>query len=367
MHRGDRATLVTRHLPQELAVHVPAGVDVKTLKIAHSPTRFHFLESICDVLYSPLLFLLVPTDTDWDIYWNDNTLAALFVDSLRRRKRRLFFCLQLPHFAYGQTMLVARSYPPLSWLVPVFAPLYRWLDRLMARRADLIVAISQMVRRDCLRVYGTVAPITGSPGIDPPRPEVIDRDFIRRDLGIRSPYILVTAGKLIPKKNFDLFVRVIDRLRRDGVDVTGVIIGDGPFRERVARLIRSLDLASHCLMTGFVAAYDDVLRYMSGATIYVYLERNVPFGLTPLEASSLAVPVVAFEGGGVDETVVDGETGRTIPTHYDAEDIARLLADMLQHDRGMLRRWGERGAQVAVGWTWEQSYTRFVGLMTGGA
>jgi glycosyltransferase involved in cell wall biosynthesis len=359
VRRHQRVTVVTRHLPTGLAAHLPDDVEVRQLSWAHRPTRFHFLESLCDVLYSPFLFRLVPEDSDYDIYWNDNTLSSLFIDSLRRKKNRVFLCMQLPHFAYGQTGLVARSYPPLSWLVPVLAPLYRWLDKLFAGRADLVIAISKMVRDDCVRVYRRDVAIA-SPGIDPPAPHLLDPGFIRRALPIRSQHILVSTGKIIPKKNFDLFVQVVHRLRQREVDVTGVIVGDGPLRERVARLIRSLELEPYCLMTGFVSEYADVLRYMSGATLYVYLERDVPFGLTPLEAGSLGVPVVAFEGGGVEETVVDGENGRKLPAAYGAEEIADLIAGLLEGSAEELARMGDRAKEMVKRWTWGRAYDRFL-------
>lgn len=357
--RGESVTLVTRHLPERLATHVPTGVNVRRLRWAHRPTRFHFLESICDVLYSPFLFPLVPGDSDWDVYWNDNTLASLFIDSFLRKKRRAFFCLQLPHFAYGQTRLVARSYPPLSWLVPLLAPLYRWLDRLFAARADRVLAISQMVRDDCRRVYGRHDIPTVGPGIDSPHADVVDPGFVRERLGIDTDHVLVTAGKIIPKKNFDIFVRVVGELRNRGLDVSGVIIGDGPLRSRIESLIASLGISEHCRMVGFVPDYEDVLRYMSGATVYLYLERKVPFGLTPLEAGSLGVPVVAFRGGGVEETVIDGENGRKLPSRYGPEEIADVLEEMLRAGPETLAAMGRRGREIAERWSWDASYDRF--------
>ncbi len=182
---------------------------------------------------------------------------------------------------------------------------------------------------------------------------------MRDRFAIRTDHVLVTAGKLIPKKNFDLFVMALDALRRRGVDVAGVIVGDGPLRERIERLIRSLELDSWCHMTGFVSKYEDVLRYMSGASIYVYLERRVPFGLTPLEAGSVGVPVAAFEGGGVEETIEDGENGVKIPTDFQPRQIAGVLADLLARPRAERERMGRKGREMAAKWTWDRAYDRF--------
>jgi phosphatidylinositol alpha-1,6-mannosyltransferase len=255
---------------------------------------------------------------------------------------------------------VTRSYPPLSWLVPLLAPLYRWLDRVFARRADRIVAISKMVRDDCRRVYGRDDIRTAGPGVDPPAPELVDPGYLRRRLRIDTRHVLVTVGKLIPKKNFDMFVRVVKELRDRGRDVGGVIIGDGPLRDEIEGLIVRLGLEGRCLMTGFLREYEEVLRYMSGATIYMYLERNVPFGLTPVEAGSLGVPVVAYEGGGADETIVPGENGRKLPAGYGSEEIADVVEELLEAPEGVLAEMGDAGRTMAARWSWEAAYDRFL-------
>jgi glycosyltransferase involved in cell wall biosynthesis len=101
---------------------------------------------------------------------------------------------------------------------------------------------------------------------------------------------------------------------------------------------------------------------MSGATIYLYLERDVPFGLTPLEAGSVGAPVVAFEGGGVEETVIDGENGRKVPSSWGADEIAGLLLELLSSPE-TLKLMGDTGRRRALRWTWHGAYERFSQLI----
>lgn len=360
--RGDRVTLVTRHVPEDLRPHIPPGVEVRTLRFAHRPTRLHFFESISDVAYSLFLFRLVPRASDCDVYWNDSTLASLFLDSLLRTKLRMFYCLQLPHFAYGQTWLVTRSYPPLSWLVPIFVPIYRWLDRLFARRADSIVTLSRSVQKDCAMVYPRKPVFTVNPGVVLPSATLSDPSFIRRTFPIDSRQILVTAGKLIPKKNIPLFVEILAGLRSRGLDVAGVVVGDGPMRSEIELSIARHGLEEACLLAGFIPSYEDVLRIISGASLYLYLERRVPFGLTPIEAGAVGVPVVAFEGGGVEETVADGVNGWKIPEDWGAEQITELLASLLNEPDKLLQQ-GREGRRMAAERTWSRSYADFAQLI----
>jgi glycosyltransferase involved in cell wall biosynthesis len=74
----------------------------------------------------------------------------------------------------------------------------------------------------------------------------------------------------------------------------------------------------------------------------------------------LGVPVVAFEGGGVEETVVDGENGRKLPAAYGAEEIADLIAGLLEGSAEELARMGDRAKEMVKRWTWGRAYDRFL-------
>ncbi len=68
---------------------------------------------------------------------------------------------------------------------------------------------------------------------------------------------------------------------------------------------------------------------LQGAVCFAYAPRLEPFGLAPLEASALGVPIVAVAEAGVRETVVDEDTGLLVahdPVQMGAA-IGRLLAD----------------------------------------
>ncbi|MBU2632413.1 glycosyltransferase, partial [Patescibacteria group bacterium] len=54
---------------------------------------------------------------------------------------------------------------------------------------------------------------------------------------------------------------------------------------------------------------EELVKFYKGAKGFLALAKDEDFGITPVEAMSLGTPVVAFNGGGYKETVIDGKTG----------------------------------------------------------
>ncbi len=88
------------------------------------------------------------------------------------------------------------------------------------------------------------------------------------------------------------------------VDVASfaVVIGDGPDLSR----LRS-KATSNITMLGF-QPFDVIRNHLRQARAFIFAAEE-DFGIAPVEAQACGTPVIAFGGGGVTETVVDGETG----------------------------------------------------------
>ncbi|MDO8452334.1 MAG: glycosyltransferase, partial [bacterium] len=61
-------------------------------------------------------------------------------------------------------------------------------------------------------------------------------------------------------------------------------------------------------LLGFVPD-SEVGELYAGAKAFLALERDVDFGMTPVEAQAQGTPVIAYNGGGYPESVIDGKTG----------------------------------------------------------
>jgi glycosyltransferase involved in cell wall biosynthesis len=178
-----------------------------------------------------------------------------------------------------------------------FAAAFRRLDRRAAARADLYVAISEIVRRRIRARYGRDAPVVYPP-VD------LDR-FTPSPRGER----LLVVSRLLPYKRVDL---VVDAATRAGIglDVVGIGPALADLRRRAGPTVRFLGrLADH-----------EVTEVVEGCRAFC-LPGVEDFGIAPVEANAAGKPVVAFAGGGALETVLDGQTG----TFFDAHTVDSLL------------------------------------------
>jgi glycosyltransferase involved in cell wall biosynthesis len=123
--------------------------------------------------------------------------------------------------------------------------------------------------------------------------------------------------------------RVLDREPAFRLD----LVGDGPLRSEVERLIETMRLGDAVCVHGSV---DDVPAVLSGATFFVLASTSEGVSLTLLEAMAAGVPVVATCVGGNPEVVVHGETGVLVPPGA-PEALADAMLWMLHQPRARER------------------------------
>lgn len=175
-------------------------------------------------------------------------------------------------------------------------------ERGVGTLADAHVAVSPLTRR-------RVAALTGDP-VDLV-PNGIDLDAIRAVPPASDRYDVVYAGRLIPEKNVALLVRAVARLAVDDPDVRCRIVGDGPERRRIERLVATLGLDEQVELSGFLPEVEDVYALMKAADVYASPSRREGFGIGALEAQACGTPVVtvAEPMNAAADLVDDGVTG----------------------------------------------------------
>jgi len=109
-----------------------------------------------------------------------------------------------------------------------------------------------------------------------------------------------------------------------------VLVGDGPERESLERLVRELGLADRVRFLGSLSR-DEVLRQLAGARAAVLSSawENLPHAA--VEALAVGTPVVSTAVGGVPEVVHDDENGLLVPAG-DVPALAAALRRMLEDD-----------------------------------
>ncbi len=174
----------------------------------------------------------------------------------------------------------------------------------------------------------------------------VDHRAFRRAEEPSGEASVLFVGRLVEKKGCDLLIRAMSIVQQELPDVLLTIIGDGPMRESLDKLTKSL--AVRCRFLGSRSS-EEIKQMLQRATIFCAPSRTAKngdsegLGIVFLEAQAMGVPVVSALHGGIPEAVTHGETGLLAPEgdyHTLAEHLQLLLR---REDLRLL--YGSRGIQ----------------------
>lgn len=158
---------------------------------------------------------------------------------------------------------------------------------------------------------------------------------------------VVFAGRHIPEKQVPALVRAFALVREQAPQLRLAILGDGPERAEVERLVDDLGLRDAIDVPGFVSP-EEVERRIADAVCLVLPSRREGYGQVVVEASAKAVPSVVARApdNAAVELVDDGENGY-VAASASPQDLAAAILRV--HAEGFaLRertaRWLERNA-----------------------
>ncbi|HKW94421.1 MAG TPA: TIGR03088 family PEP-CTERM/XrtA system glycosyltransferase [Methylomirabilota bacterium] len=141
----------------------------------------------------------------------------------------------------------------------------------------------------------------------------------------RDALVLGTVGRLDPVKDQGALVRAFAAIIPRHPEAVLLIAGDGPCREELTNLVRSMGLDGRVRLLGERRDIPSVL-----ASLDLFLLPSIAEGMsnTVLEAMATGLPVVATRVGGNPELVEEGVTGRLVPPR-DHEALVGAMNDYL--------------------------------------
>lgn len=144
---------------------------------------------------------------------------------------------------------------------------------------------------------------------------------------IGSDYNLLSVGGLNPTKNTETLIKAVHILKQRGENVKYHVLGDGPLRGKVQKMINNFGLENNVILHGYRT---DVERFYKECSLYVHPANLEGFGMAVVEAMSYMCPVLVADSCALPELIVDGESGFILPT-YDAvawaDKIECILSD----------------------------------------
>ncbi len=266
----------------------------------------------------------------------------------------------------GARRQVALTHGHEVWWARV--PVTRQLLRRIADQVDVMTYVSEWCHE---RIAPALSPAGRgrmrrlSPGVDPQRfyPGCGGAD-VRRSLGLAADTpVVVCLGRLVPRKGQDTLVRAWPEVLERHPGARLLLVGDGPDRGRLERLVDRVGVRAAVTFTGGVA-WEDVPAYIDAGDVFAMPCRTrrrglevEAWGIVFLEAQACGLPVVIGESGGAPETLGGpGEVVRPV-----AGTVARALVHWLTVQSG-----DERERVASVAWSWQDAAHRLAVMLEPG-
>ena len=210
--------------------------------------------------------------------------------------------------------------------------LFLRIERFLARRTSRLIAVSEEVRDDLVRLG--VAPAEQIEvirlGFDLSRfaadaaTRGARRDALRARLGIpRDARVVTIIARLVPIKRVDRFLALAERLAHEP-DVWFLVAGDGELRAELQAIALPPGLAERVVWAGF---QQDVPGVCFASDVVVLTSDNEGTPVSLIEAQAAGVPVVSTRVGGA-ATVVGDRPGALVAA-TDVAGLARAVGAVL--------------------------------------
>ncbi|MFH2040329.1 MAG: glycosyltransferase family 4 protein [Chloroflexota bacterium] len=179
-------------------------------------------------------------------------------------------------------------------------------------------------------------------------PNGVDLDVFAPVVREWSPPRLLSVGRLVYQKGFDLAARALANLI--DLDWEWTVVGDGTYRQEFEKICLELGIVRRVKLVGW-RSKPDLIQHYNQANLFVFPSRHEGMPNAILEAMSSGLPVLASHIAGNEELVQASETGLLFPS----ESVADLQAALLEliPDAARRREMGEAGRnRVAANYSW---------------
>jgi glycosyltransferase involved in cell wall biosynthesis len=220
-----------------------------------------------------------------------------------------------------------------------------YLQQLFVKVADKVVGIAPTVisyLSDQVKIPKSKLRLINN-GVNSPR-EVSPSELeeLRLELGIeKDDLIFGSAGRFYNEvKRFTDILEAIHQLPASKVKF--LLLGQGPDQDLILRKAKKLGLEKRLILPGY---QNDTAPFYELMDIFCIASAHEGFGLVAAEAMLHGLPVIATKVGGLQDIVLDQETGYLVPP-LSPESLAEKIQLLIEQPE-LRQEMGEKGKQRA--------------------
>ncbi|MCL1886851.1 MAG: glycosyltransferase [Betaproteobacteria bacterium] len=216
-----------------------------------------------------------------------------------------------------------------------------WFVSLKYRLYDHIITISEAIRQVLISEGVPSQKITCvRSAVDPtPYLQPVDRTLMSKEFRLpENALVIGIVAQLIPRKGHHYLIDAIEILSKDYPQIRVICFGQGPLLSPLKTIVQQKKLENVIQFAGFRT---DLPKWLGGLDILAHPADMEGLGVSLLQASAAAVPIVTTRAGGLPEAVQDGVTGILIDPG-DAVSLTAALRRLIE-DTSLRHKLGAAG------------------------
>ena len=187
---------------------------------------------------------------------------------------------------------------------------------------------------------------------------ITKQNQIKRKYKVSGSYLLY-VGTLQPRKNLTRLIKAFSEIKRPRLKL---VIGGkrGWFYEQIYDQVKDLKIEDRVIFTGYIPD-EDLPGLIKSSRAYVLPSLYEGFGMPPVEAQSVGVPVVVSKISSLPEVV--GESGIYIKDPYSVTSIKNALEEVLSLSANKRAEIISQGKENAKRFSWESSSKQILKIL----
>lgn len=270
---------------------------------------------------------------------------------------------------HGVRKIIALTHGHEVWWAKL--PPFSFALRHIGNQVDHLTYLGEFTRSQIARALtpqAQSAMVKVAPGIDIDHFKPTDATQLRSSLGLTRKKVIVSVGRLVPRKGQDVLLHALPQIAQAIPDVHAVLVGSGKYEKRLRSIAHRNGCSDRVTFTGRIQ-YGDLPRYISCGDVFVMPSRSrfaglevEGLGIVYLEASACGVPVVAGDSGGAPDAVKESLTGFVVDGRS-KDQVAAATIEILKNPE-LAHSMGRAGRQwIEQEWRWQLWSATFLSLV----
>lgn len=329
-------------------------------------------EAALDARWTKIIRLLPPQMSDQVEYLAKNfrskniTVVHAWLDSMNIAACLAGLIAGVPRIILSARGLAPQRYGEGCYLQPYHARSEAWRAcyRYLLKHPSVTLTHNSQAGRDSykewLGVDGLKMPVVYN-GADLVKLETGDMQHISPQLdqvkaAYEQSFVVGSVGRFALVKRPHLWVQVAARVLAVYPDVKFLMVGDGSLLTSCLALTEKLKIRDSFTFAGEQTA---VVPYLEQMDLFLMTSAREGLSNSLIEAQLTGIPSVATNVGGLSEIVIDGETGRLVPSFATAQEIADTVIGCIEDQEWMRRASTNAKREASRKFDMASSYNRW--------